>query len=99
VFIVYFLRSLISTTITIHLEPNLQQRLDQLAVATQRSKSLLATEALRDFIELNEWQLQEIEEALKEADNGDFASDTDVKKTFGKWGVNATLYLTVFDQI
>ncbi len=78
-----------STTMTIRLEPELKQRLDQLANATHRSKSFLAAEALRDFIELNEWQIQEIKDALKEADNGKFASDKDVSKTFTKWGVNA----------
>lgn len=78
-----------STTMTIRLEADLKQRLEKLAEATHRSKSFLATEALRDFIELNEWQVQEVKAAIKEADNGDFASDKEVNKTFAKWGVNA----------
>ena len=78
-----------STTMTIRIEPELKQRLDQLAEATHRSKSFLAAEAIRDFIELNEWQIQEIKDAVKEADNGDFANDQDVNKTFAKWGANA----------
>ena len=78
-----------STTMTIRLEPELKQRLDQLAKATHRSKSFLAAEALRDFVELNEWQVQEIQSALKEADSGDFASRQTVSKTLSKWGVDA----------
>ncbi len=78
-----------STTMTIRLEPELKSRLDQLAQATDRSRSYLAAEAIRDFIDLNEWQIQEITSALKEADKGDFASDQAVKKAFRKWGVNA----------
>lgn len=78
-----------STTMTIRLEPELKQRLDQLANATNRSKSFLAVEALRDFIELNEWQIQEINEAISEADKGEFASDEQVNKISTKWGVNA----------
>lgn len=78
-----------STTMTIRLEPELKQRLEQLADATHRSKSFLAGEALRDYIELNEWQIQEIKDAVKEADNGEFASDKNVNKTFAKWDVNA----------
>ena len=78
-----------STTMTIRLEPELKQRLDQLAEATHRSKSFLAAAALRDFSELNEWQIQEITEAIKEADNGDFASDKEVDKVFAKWSGNA----------
>ena len=78
-----------STTMTIRLEPELKQRLDQLAKATHRSKSFLAAEALRDFVELNEWQVEEIQSALKEADSGDFASNQTVNKTLSKWGVDA----------
>ena len=77
-----------STTMTIRLEPELKNRLDQLAEATHRSKSFLAAEAIRDFIELNEWQIQEIKAAIKEADAGDFADDQEVKDTFDKWSVN-----------
>lgn len=77
-----------STTMTIRLDPELKLRLDQLAEATHRSKSFLASEALRDFIEVNEWQIQEIKDAIKEADAGEFASDKTVNKTFAKWGVN-----------
>lgn len=78
-----------STTMTIRLEPDLKRRLDQLAEATHRSKSFLAAEALRDFVELNEWQIAEIKTALKEADDGDFASDQNVQSTLNKWGVDA----------
>ena len=78
-----------TTTMTIRLENELKDRLDRLADATQRSKSFLAAEAIRDFIELNEWQVQEIKDSLKEADNNDFASDAAVNNTFKNWGVNA----------
>lgn len=77
-----------STTMTIRLEPHLKDRLDELAETTRRSKSFLAAEAIRDFIELNEWQVQEIKEAIKEADAGDFATDKQVNKVFSKWNVN-----------
>ena len=78
-----------STTMTIRLEPELKNRLDQLSEATHRSKSFLAAEAIKEFVELNEWQVQEIKSALKEADDGDFATNEEMKNTLGKWGVNA----------
>jgi RHH-type transcriptional regulator, rel operon repressor / antitoxin RelB len=77
-----------STTMTIRLEPDLKSRLDQLAEVTHRSKSFLAAEAIREFIEINEWQIQEIKQAIKEADEGDFASDKEVQTVMRKWGVN-----------
>ena len=78
-----------STTMTIRLESDLKSRLDQLAEATHRSKSFLAAEAIREFIALNEWQIQEVKTAIKEADEGSFASDNEVNAVFAKWGVNA----------
>jgi predicted transcriptional regulator len=78
-----------STTITVRLEEEVRNRLDQLAESTQRSKSFLASEAIRQFVENNEWQIAETRAALKEADAGDFASDRDVQRLRKKWKVNA----------
>jgi len=78
-----------STTMTIRLDDDLKEQLERLAAATQRSKSFLASEAIREFIELNEWQVQEIQQATKEADAGEFASGDEVRQTFAKWGVDA----------
>lgn len=78
-----------STTMTIRLDDDVKDRLDVLADATQRSKSFLAAEAIRAFVETNEWQIREVQAALKEADAGDFASDKDVAALAKKWKVNA----------
>jgi RHH-type transcriptional regulator, rel operon repressor / antitoxin RelB len=78
-----------STTMTIRLEDEVKDRLDHLAEATQRSKSFLAAEAIRVFVETNEWQIGEIKAALKEADADDFASDKEVAALAKKWKVNA----------
>ena len=78
-----------STTMTIHLEDEIRDRLDRLAEAAQRSKSFLAAETIRVFVETNEWQIGEIRAALREADAGDFASDKDVAALSRKWKVNA----------
>ena len=79
-----------STTMTIRLESKLKGKLNKLAEITNRSKSFLAAEAIRDFIEINHWQLQEIKEAIKEADNGEFASEEAQKKTLNKWDIDAS---------
>ncbi len=77
-----------STTMTIRLEAEMKSRLDKLSAATHRSKSFLAAEAVREFIEANEWQIEELEKAIKESDAGDFASNQEVLAVFNKWGVN-----------
>ena len=68
-----------STTMTIRLDDELKEQLERLAAATRRSKSFIATEAIREFIELNEWQVNEIQQALEEADASDFASESEIK--------------------
>ncbi|HQS89375.1 CopG family ribbon-helix-helix protein [Polaromonas sp.] len=78
-----------STTMTIRLEDEVKDRLDRLADSTNRSKSYLAAEAIRAFVEINEWQVAEIRAAIKEADAGDFASEKDVTALAKKWKVNA----------
>jgi RHH-type transcriptional regulator, rel operon repressor / antitoxin RelB len=78
-----------SSTMTIRLEAELKDKLDKLALMTRRSKSFLAAEAVREYIALNEWQINEIQAALGEADAGDFADDRMVAEVMGKWGVDA----------
>jgi RHH-type transcriptional regulator, rel operon repressor / antitoxin RelB len=74
-----------STTMTIRLNEETKDQLDRLAEATKRSKSFLAAEAIREYIEANEWQIQEIKSALAEADAGDFATEAEVRKLTDKW--------------
>jgi RHH-type rel operon transcriptional repressor/antitoxin RelB len=70
---------------TIRIEAAVKNRLDRLSAATKRSKSFLAAEAIREYVATNEWQIQEIRAAIKEADAGDFASDAEVKAAMDKW--------------
>ncbi len=79
-----------SSTMTIRLDDEIKNRLDELAEATHRTKSFLAAEAIQNYVELNEWQIQEIQAAIKEADRGEFASDEEVNNVFDKWIKNGS---------
>lgn len=74
-----------TTTMTIRLDSASKSRLDKLAQATQRSKSFLAAQAIRDYLDTNEWQVQEIRAALVEADAADFASASAVADLARRW--------------
>ena len=74
-----------SSTMTIRLDEKIKDRLDELANATHRTKSFLAAEAIHNYVVLNEWQIHEVQDAIKEADAGDFAKDEDVNNLFDKW--------------
>ncbi len=47
-----------------------QAKLDKLAQATHRSQSCLAEEAIVRYLDLEGWQVGEIERAIEEADRG-----------------------------
>ncbi len=79
-----------SSTMTIRLDDGIKKRLDVLAEATHRTKSFLAAEAIQSYVELNEWQIQEILAAIEEADRGEFASDEEVNSVFDKWIKNGS---------
>ena len=74
---------------SMRLPDELSEQLDALAAATGRSKSFLAGQAIRDFIERESWQIAEITQAMQEADAGDFASDDELNAVSAKWSNNA----------
>jgi predicted transcriptional regulator len=58
--------------------------LDKLGAHYDRDRSYLVNQAVEGFLAMHEWQITEIEKALKEADAGDFATDAEVRETFRK---------------
>jgi predicted transcriptional regulator len=71
--------------ISMRLPDDLTNQLDVLATATGRTKSFLAGQAIRDFIERESWQIAEITQAITEADNGEFASEEEINIISAKW--------------
>ena len=70
---------------SMRLPDELTNQLEVLAAATGRTKSFLAGQAIRDFIERESWQIAEITQAISEADKGEFASDEEVNAISAKW--------------
>jgi len=77
------------STVTTRLDPETNAKLEQLAKATVRSKSFLVAEAVRSYLEEQNWQIQAIEKGIREADAGNFASDEEVRSVFSKWGAGS----------
>ena len=73
-----------SEPVTLRLEPGIRKRLDQLAKATERSRAALAAEAVRQFVELNEWQIAAIQEGVRDADSGRFIDHARLKSRWEK---------------
>ena len=74
-----------SSVLTLRLDSKLKKQLDRLSEATNRSRSFVAAEAIREYVELNNWQIEETIKALADADRGDFATDKEVERALTKW--------------
>ena len=71
--------------LTIRLDGESKEALGELAESMDRSKSYLAAEAVREFIDVRRWQIAEIRAGIKEADAGKFADPKKVEAFFKKW--------------
>jgi predicted transcriptional regulator len=66
-----------TSILTLRVSSEIKTQLGKLADATHRSQSFLGGEAIRRYIDLESWQIAEIQQALNEADAGDFATDAE----------------------
>ena len=78
------------SVMSMRLPDELTTQLDKLATATGRTKSFLAGQAIRDFVERESWQIAEITQAITEADLADFATEQEMNAISAKWSHNAS---------
>ena len=71
--------------VTIRLEKDAVEFLDELGKSLDRDRSYLIKEAVASYISLHKWQIEEIKKAIAEADAGLFASEEEVEELFRKW--------------
>lgn len=71
-----------TTTLTVRIDGETKERLDKLAAATDRTKSHLVSNAIREFLEVNEWQIMEIISGIREAEAGELMEHEEVA---GRW--------------
>ena len=80
-------RSLQSGLLTVRLDKQLKHQLEDLALAMDRSKSFLAAEAIRHFVDLQAWQVEGIKAGLKQAEEGRFADPAKVNATLRRFRI------------
>lgn len=73
-------------TMNVRIPEALYGQIEELARATARTKSFLAVEALKGYVESESWQVRDIRAGIAEADAGDFASSEEVAAAFAKHG-------------
>ena len=73
-----------AASVTVRVKPTTKTRLEVLAHATRRSKSYLIEEALEQYLDVNEWQIDGITRAVAEADGPD-AVFVDQDEVLARW--------------
>lgn len=76
---------LVSTRVS----PDLAERLAALAQITRRSKSFLAAQAIEEFLNVQEWQVEAIKEGIAATERGDLKSHEQAIAILNTWGRNA----------
>ncbi len=76
------------SVLTVRVTDDVKEQMDALADATGRTRSWIAFEAIKRYLEIESWQVGELRKALAEAEAGDFASDDEVGQVMRKWSVD-----------
>jgi len=63
--------------------------LEALARSTGRNRNTLVHEAITRFIDTQRWQIAMIEDRLRQADAGDFATDAEMDELWAEFGLEA----------
>ena len=71
--------------ITVRMDADKREALDALARATDRDRSYLINEAVDAYLAVHRWQITHIEEGLRQADAGEFATDEEVSAAYSRW--------------
>jgi predicted transcriptional regulator len=71
--------------VTFRLEEEKRAQLDVLANMQNRDRSYIINEALDSYIDTQKWQMEEIQKGLNNLDNGEYASDEEIRAAFALW--------------
>jgi len=73
-----------SATLTVRIDPEMKAELDAIAAARDRDRSYLVKEALREYLEVQKWHIEHLQQGLREAEAGKFVSEAKMKKTIAR---------------
>ena len=72
-------------TVSFRIGESKKNKIDQLAGLQDRDRSYIINEALDTYLDLMDWQLEHIEEGVRQADAEIFAGEAEVAAAFAKW--------------
>jgi len=75
-----------STILSVRVDQKAKKRLEKLAKRMGRSRSYLAAEAINEYLDVNEWQIAAIRQAIASLDRGEGVAHQQVKDWVASWG-------------
>ena len=88
-----------SEIVSLRLDIETRQRLDELAAATERSRAVIAAEAVRQYLDTQLWQVGAIKAGIAQADEGIFVDHTKLKAKWEKRLARATAEKSAITQV
>lgn len=70
------------TSVSLRIRPDTKERLERLSRAIRKPQSQIVEAAIQDYLDLNEWQVAEIERGLLEVEEGRLVSQEEL---LAKW--------------
>jgi len=71
-------------SMTIRIEPGIRSSLDAVAAATDRGRTWVVNEAQNAYLETYRWQIEHIQQGVREANAGKFAPASEVKRVIDR---------------
>jgi RHH-type transcriptional regulator, rel operon repressor / antitoxin RelB len=72
-------------TISFRLDLDKVEALDKVAKALERDRTFVLNEAVRSYLDIQRWQIAHINASIREAEAGDLADHTAVKRLPKNW--------------
>ena len=72
-------------TISFRLDAKKRKALDALAQAQDRDRTYVLNEAIDAYLDVHQWQIEHINEGIRQADAGEFATEAEVAAAFSRW--------------
>lgn len=72
-------------TVSFRIDATKLEALDSLAEILDRDRTYLLNEAVHNYLDVQQWQMEHIQEGIRQADAGETVSHAEIKKMAAKW--------------
>jgi len=74
-----------NTPMSMRVPQDLASQIESIATDTGQTKTNVVIQAMKEYVSKEHWQIQEIKNALEEADRKDFATQSEMDAFWARW--------------